>query len=141
MILARYALAGIPLASAALLRPGRLFAAEKPNSKFDGVQIGVITYSFNGMPASEIIPSMVTIGLSAVELMSNHAESLAGAPAAGGFGGGGRGPAGPQTLGADGLLPRCENMQMVGIPMGAPPPEPGATEGGGRRAGPRTDDA
>ncbi len=139
----KFALAGVPLASAVLLRPDRLFAAEKPNSKIDGVQIGVITYSFNGMAASDIIPSMVTIGLSAAELMSNHAEALAGAPAAAGFGGGGgRGPAGPQTLGADGLLPRCENMQMVGIPEGAPPPEPGATEGGGggRGRGPLTPD-
>lgn len=135
----KIAIAGIPLASAVLVKPDLLFAADKPNSKFDGVQIGVITYSFNGMPASEIIPSMVKIGISAVELMSNHAESLAGAPAAGGFGGG-RGPAGPQTLGADGLLPRCENLQMVVIPEGAPPAEPGSEEGrgGGRGRGPMT---
>jgi sugar phosphate isomerase/epimerase len=50
------------------------------NSKFKGVQIGAITYSFGPMPAAEIIPAMVTIGLGEVELMSNHCEALAGAP-------------------------------------------------------------
>ena len=50
------------------------------NSKFKGVQIGAITYSFGQMPAGEIIPAMVNIGLSEVELMSNHCEALAGAP-------------------------------------------------------------
>jgi sugar phosphate isomerase/epimerase len=128
----KMAFAGIPMASAMLLNSD-LFAADKPNSKFKGVQIGVITYSFNGMAAADIIPSMVTIGLSAVELMSSHAESLAGAPAAGGFGGGGRGPAGPQTLGADGLLPRCESMQMVPTPAAE-----GAAGGAGRGRGPLT---
>lgn len=128
----KMAFAGIPVASAMLLNSD-LFAADKPNSKFKGVQIGVITYSFNGMAAAEIIPSMVAIGLSAVELMSNHAESLAGAPAAGGFGGGGRGPAGPQTLGTDGLLPRCESMQMVPTPAAE-----GAAGGAGRGRGPLT---
>jgi sugar phosphate isomerase/epimerase len=52
-----------------------------PNSKIDGVQIGVISYSFRGKPAAEIIPDMLQIGLSEVELMSGDAESLAGASA------------------------------------------------------------
>ena len=52
-----------------------------PNSKIDGVQIGVISYSFRDLPPAQIIPSMLKIGLSEVELMSNHAEALAGAPA------------------------------------------------------------
>ena len=129
----KFAVAGIPLASLALAGSD-LFAQEKPNSNFDGVHIGVITYSFNGMQASEIIPAMVKIGLSNVELMSNHAESLAGIPAMGrgGFGGRGQGAdAGPQTPGADGLLPRCENMQMVSIPEGAIPEPDGAGRGAG----------
>ena len=74
-------LAGLPLA----------LALQKLDSKIKGVQIGVQSYSFRALPsASDIIPAMVKIGLSSVELMSNHAEALAGAPAQGG-GGGGRG--------------------------------------------------
>jgi len=52
----------------------------KIDSKFRGVQIGAITYSFRSIPATEIIPSMVKLGLSETELMSNHCEALAGAP-------------------------------------------------------------
>ena len=138
----KLAVAGIPLASLAVT--GReLFAQEKPNSMIDGVQIGVITYSFMGVAAQDIIPAMTKIGISAAELMSNHAEALAGAPAGparGGFGGGGgRGAnnAAPE-LGADGLLPRCESMQMVTspAPQGATAAAPGGAGGGGR--GPAT---
>ena len=131
----RFAVAGLPLAAFALSGKD-LFAQGKPDSNFDGVHIGVITYSFAGMQASEIIPSMVKIGLSNCELMSNHAESLAGAPAAGfGFGGGGRGQQQPQTLGADGLLPRCENTPMVITPEGGgavPAQAARGGQGGGR---------
>ena len=78
----KIALASLPLA--------RAFGA--PNSKIEGVQIGVITYSFRTMnDAEEIIKAIAQIGLSSVELMSNHAEQLAGAPAQGGGGGQGRG--------------------------------------------------
>ena len=56
-------------------------AAAKPNSRIQGVQIGAITYSFRqGVPKPEIIPDMVKIGLSEVELMSGDGEALAGAP-------------------------------------------------------------
>jgi sugar phosphate isomerase/epimerase len=109
----RFAAAGIPLASLAL-SGSDLFAQGKPNSNFAGVHIGVITYSFNGLAATDIIPTMVRIGLSNCELMSNHAETLAGMPAMGrgGFGGapgGGRGPETyPQTIGPDGLTAACE---------------------------------
>src|SRR6266699_1686578 len=62
------------------------------NSKFTGVQIGAITYSFRGMPGlDEIIPAMVKIGLREAELMSNHAEAAAGAPATPAPGGQARG--------------------------------------------------
>jgi sugar phosphate isomerase/epimerase len=140
----KFAIAGIPLASFALSGSG-LFAQAKPNSDIDGVHLGIITYSFSGMQAGDIIPSMVSIGLSNCELMSNHAESLAGIPAPSrGGGAGGRGPAAPQTLGADGLMPRCENMQMVTDPPpvaaanspapAAGPGGPGGGPGGGGRA-------
>lgn len=51
-------------------------ALAAPDSKIDGVQIGVITYSFRGMPATEMISAMLKIGLSEVELMSGDAEAL-----------------------------------------------------------------
>jgi len=82
-------LAGLPLS----------MALAQINSKFRGVQIGAITYSFRSMPASEIIPAMVKLGLSEAELMSNHCEALAGAPQAAGGGGqrgGGRGQMTPE---------------------------------------------
>ncbi len=56
----------------------------KPNSVFGGVQIGVITYSFRALPgnAEETLKHCTDCGFSAIELMSNVAESFAGAPAA-----------------------------------------------------------
>src|SRR5580658_3714324 len=73
----------------------------KPNSRFAGVQIGVISYSFNTVPTMDLIPTIAKLGINEVELMSNHAEALVGAPTApprapaGGAGGGaGRGGAG-----------------------------------------------
>jgi sugar phosphate isomerase/epimerase len=76
------ALAGLP-ASLAL---GRIlpFAQSPIPSRFGGVQVGAITYSFRSMPAEDILKALVQIGIGEVELMSNHAEALAGAPAGGG---------------------------------------------------------
>jgi sugar phosphate isomerase/epimerase len=71
----KVALASVPLAKA--------FGAKRIDSKFNGVQIGAITYSFNriAMPDPEaIIKAYVEIGLGEAELMSNHCEALAGAP-------------------------------------------------------------
>ncbi len=64
-------LAGVPAAMA-------LHAA---SSKFGGVQIGTISYSLRALPVDQILPGMVKAGISEVELMSNHAEALMGAPA------------------------------------------------------------
>ncbi len=66
----------------------------KPNSKFGGVQIGVITYSFRALPSSaeQVLKYCVDCGISAIELMSNVAESYAGSPVQGG--GPAMGPAG-----------------------------------------------
>ncbi len=76
----------------------------KPNSRYAGVQIGVISYSFNTIPTMDLIPTVAKLGINEVELMSNHAETLVGAPTApprapagvgrGGAGGGGAAPAG-----------------------------------------------
>ena len=57
------------------------YALEAASSKFSGVQIGVISYSFRSLKADEILPAIVKAGISEVELMSNHAEALLGAPA------------------------------------------------------------
>jgi sugar phosphate isomerase/epimerase len=75
--LGKMALATLPLAGAR--------GAAKIDSKFYGVQIGAITYSFNSIanPDPEaIIRAYVEIGLGEAELMSNHCEALAGAPRA-----------------------------------------------------------
>ncbi len=74
-------LAGVPL-SAGALRLARPAARRAPrDSKFNGVQIGAITYSYRSIPdAAAIVKAMADEGLSEVEVMSNHVEALAGAP-------------------------------------------------------------
>lgn len=55
----------------------------KPDSLINGVQIGLITYSFREMPdqsAEATLKYIVDAGISAVELMGGPAESFAGAP-------------------------------------------------------------
>ena len=105
----------------------------KPNSRIGGVEIGIISSSLTGMTAGDIIPSMLKIGLSEVELQSAHAEALAGAPSANAGGGRGAAAAGapPPTLNANGLMPRCADMQMVLSPL-----PPGATPAPAGRLGP-----
>ncbi len=63
----------------------------QPNSNFNGVQIGVITYSWRSMPSTpqDIINYCVQAGISSIELMGNIAETYAGAP---------EGPARPQNF-------------------------------------------
>ena len=88
----KLALAGLP-AAAFLDRFGAtpLAAASKIKSRINGVQIGAITYSFRTMAADQIVNAYQSIGLGEMELMSNHAEALAGAPAPPAVGGGRRG--------------------------------------------------
>jgi sugar phosphate isomerase/epimerase len=76
------ALAGLP---GVLLLARTAHAWQSPiPSRFGGVQVGVITYSFRSISnAEDIVKALVQIGIGEVELMSNHAESLAGAPAGG----------------------------------------------------------
>ena len=69
----KVALAALPLA--------RAIGAPKINSKVDGVQIGAITYSFGGMNLDDVVKAYTEIGLGEMELMSNTAETAAGAPA------------------------------------------------------------
>src|SRR4029453_8663592 len=87
-------LAGLP--APWLLPSARLFAQARIESRIGGVQIGAITYSFRTIPnAADIIKAYQTIGLGEMELMSNHAEALAGAPGGAGGGGGRRGRGAP----------------------------------------------
>lgn len=113
--------AACAMSGAVLFGGTRLKGQAAPNSRIGGVQIGVITGSFQGMPASEIIPAMRKIGLSEVELQSNHAEALAGAPTAAPRQPNANGT--PAVISASGLLPRCESLPMVlsPAPAGAAP--------------------
>jgi sugar phosphate isomerase/epimerase len=58
------------------------FFGEKPNSKFSGVQVGVITYSFRSMPANaeQLLQYITKSGISAIELMGDVVEEFAGKP-------------------------------------------------------------
>lgn len=57
-------------------------AAARPNSNFNGVQIGVITYSYRSLPgtAEDILKYVTQSGISSIELMGEPAEQYAGAP-------------------------------------------------------------
>jgi len=74
-------------AALAVLPASTLLA--KPNSKFDGVQIGAITYCFRSLPSSapELLKYCTELGISSIELMGDAAENFAGAPATRGGGG------------------------------------------------------
>jgi len=59
-----------------------ILAPAGPNSKINGVQIGVITYSFRSMPSSieQLLQYCKDCGINAVELMGDAAEAYCGAP-------------------------------------------------------------
>lgn len=60
-----------------------LLAAGKQNSKFGGVQIGAITYSYRSMPDQSlpaVLGYIVESGISSVELMGDVVERYAGLP-------------------------------------------------------------
>jgi sugar phosphate isomerase/epimerase len=123
--LGKIALASVPLRG--------VFAAKRIDSKFDGVQVGAITYSFNRIASPDpeaIVKAYIEIGLGEAELMANHCEALAGAPpmpAFGRGGGAGRGRGGPGPGGAAGAA-------APGAAAGGAPGQPGAQRGprGGR---------
>ena len=78
------------------LYSSRALAQQLGNARINGVLVGSQTYSFRAMQADpkSIIEAFKTVGLFEAELMSNHAEGLAGMPAVPNFGrggGGGRG--------------------------------------------------
>lgn len=63
-------------------RANLLFPPGHPNSKFYGVQIGVITYSYRDMPGGiqQILKYIVDSGINATELMGDAVEDYAGRP-------------------------------------------------------------
>jgi sugar phosphate isomerase/epimerase len=94
----------LALATAAV--PAETLFAAKVDSKFNGVQIATITYSYRDRSdlandAHELLKLVVDSGISAIELMPSAAERFAGAPLpplpagrGGGGGGGARGGSG-----------------------------------------------
>jgi sugar phosphate isomerase/epimerase len=78
---AKLALASLP---GVTLLPRTTWAADKPNSKVNGVQIGLnVPYSFGeaGMSGDDILKNCVELGLSGVELRTQPVESFLGVPA------------------------------------------------------------
>ena len=67
------------LAASGVVSPLAMGAGAKPNSKFNGVQIGAITYSFRSMPGSaeDILKYCQKCNLSSIELMDGAAEGFA----------------------------------------------------------------
>jgi sugar phosphate isomerase/epimerase len=79
---ARAALALLPAAAVLRSRPAQGRAGAVIDSRISGVRVGAISYSFRAIPdARAIVSAMARMGIGEVELMSNHAEALAGAPA------------------------------------------------------------
>ena len=70
------------LVAGSTTRANAFLFAGKPDSKFYGVQIGVITYSFRSMPGSveQILQYVVDSGINAIELMGDAVEDFAGKP-------------------------------------------------------------
>jgi sugar phosphate isomerase/epimerase len=154
----KMALGAIPVATAVAsglaMNPTRLFAADKPNSYINGVQVGVITYSFGRMPdqsAEATLGYITGAGLSATELMDGPVWAYArektgftgGVMPGRGPGGFGRGPAtpppppGPAVAGQPSWngqachAGRGFGAAPAGAPGGAPGAAPGAAPGGG----------
>jgi len=119
---------------------GSALLQAKPNSKFNGVQIGTITYSFRSMPdqsAEATLKYCLESGISAIELMGGPAETFAGIPqnpAAAARGGGG----GARAAAPGGGAPALRGGGAAGPPPCVPGQGPAqATQGGGGGGGGR----
>jgi sugar phosphate isomerase/epimerase len=79
----RAVLVGPPAAALGMAAAPAAVCAGRLDPRINGVQVGAISYSFRAIPDAEVIvQTMAKMGLGLVELMSNHAEALAGAPPA-----------------------------------------------------------
>ncbi len=74
----------IILGSGLLAGPSVFATGPRPNSRFAGIQIGAITYSFRSMPVTpdDIIRYCQQCGINALELKGDTAEPFAGSPSA-----------------------------------------------------------
>ncbi len=82
---AALALGGVTLLTdKAFGMPAYIKNLDKPNSVFNGVQVGAITYSWRSMPsdAEHILQYCKDCNISAIELMGSTGEPFAGAPEA-----------------------------------------------------------
>jgi sugar phosphate isomerase/epimerase len=98
------ALVGTGAAAASPLGFPQVITNMGPNSRFAGVQIGTITYSYRSMPdqsAEAILGYVVDSGVNSIELMGAPAEAFAGAP---------QNPVGREERG---LLRRARNPEML----------------------------
>jgi sugar phosphate isomerase/epimerase len=115
----RLAATGLPFAAATFAHPNLLLAQTKPNSRFGGVLVGVITpYSYHNMPgdAASLLSYMVRDGISATEIQAPPVEEFAGAPKQAGGGGGAPRPAAAATgpaVGAPRQRPAMTPEQMA----------------------------
>jgi hypothetical protein len=142
----KVALASLP--SVALLDKSVLASAlvqAKPNSRFGGVQIGTITYSYRSMPdqsAEATLKYITDSGISAVELMGGPVNDFARkktgfTPSTAGRGGGGRaggGGGGGGRAGRGAPDPATLTASWNGVPC-APGREGGEARGGGAPGG------
>jgi len=135
------------MALAAAAESVRPLLADKPDSNFDGVQIGTITYSYRADPgandAVQLLKMIVDSGISAIELMPPAAEAFAGSPAAaqggggfrGGFGGSGGGRVGAGRAGNPGVASTAgSSVACAGGEQAGPGPGRPGGGGGGRSA-------
>lgn len=92
--------------------------AGKPNSVFNGVRIGCISYSYRGgsiNTAEETLKALMQDGLSEVELMDGPIRSYAGIPAGGGRGkkGGAAEPSKPTDADREAQLAKCRELRKM----------------------------
>src|SRR5690242_2400699 len=103
------------LAACAILPRGARGAdAAKPNSVFNGVRIGCITYSYRGeiSSAEETLKALIEDGLSEVEMMDGPIRSYAGMRG-GGRRGAGQQPAEPTEEQRQAQLARCAELRKM----------------------------
>ncbi|MCP5524204.1 MAG: sugar phosphate isomerase/epimerase [Verrucomicrobiales bacterium] len=106
------------LATCAII-PGRGFGAVggKPNSVFNGVRIGCITYSYRGEveSAEDTLQALIQDGLSEVELMGGPIQAYAGIGGGGGGrrGGGAEPPPKPTDAQREEQLAKCRQLRKL----------------------------
>ncbi|WP_165075289.1 sugar phosphate isomerase/epimerase family protein [Paludisphaera rhizosphaerae] len=99
-------------ASSVLPRTVLAAAQEKPNSVFNGVRIGCITYSYRGEIASaeDTLKALITDGLSECEMMDGPIRTFTGLP---GGGRPGQKPTELMDVQRDAILAKCAEMRKM----------------------------